>query len=330
MVAGTLGAHSKEGSMEQVKFSTAVGGIDVSKFTLDAAIEGQDTQLRVGNDAAGIAAVSDWRRARGVGRVGLEATGGYERKIRAALEADGIEVVLHQPIEVKLYGRFRRQHAKTDATDARLIAAATRAIERPAKPADPAIMALGERLTVYEQITDQLMELRTFKDSLSLPDLLTMMQRQIDDLAKLKAALARQLISAITACSRLKARYDLLISLPGIGPIVAACLVVRMPELGSMSRGQAASLIGVAPHARDSGRWKGDRFISGGRARPRRMLYLAALAARRYDKHLNAFANGLISKGKPPKLAIIAVMRKLIEAANLVLKRAQPWTKQPA
>ena len=316
--------------MEQVETNTAIAGIDVGKFSLDAAIEGQDEQLRVNNDAAGMAELSSWLRARGVVRVGLEATGGYERGVRAALEADGLEMVVHQPPEVRLYGRLTRQRAKTDAIDARLIASATAAISRPAKLADPALMELSEHLTAYEHITDQLMRLRTFKDTLSLKPLYLLMEAEIERLVALKASLARQLVLAIKASTRLKARYELLVSLPGIGPIVAASLIVRMPELGTMARGQAASLIGVAPHARQSGQWKGDRFTAGGRTRPRRMLYLAALSATRCDRALNALATRLKAKGKPPKVAIVAVMRKLIEAANLVLKRNQPWIHQPA
>lgn len=312
--------------MEQVKSSTLVGGVDVGKHRLDAAIQGIGSQFEIGNDAQGIARLVGWFIEHGVGRVGIEATGGYERKLRVALEADGIEVVVHQPIEVKLYGRLSRQHAKTDAADARLIAAATGVISRPPKRADPQLAELSERLTAYEHITDQLMSLRTFTDSVSLDDLAATIHEQIGHLAALKASLARQLIVAIKASNALKARYELLMSLPGIGPIVAASLLVRMPELGSMSRGQAASLIGVAPHARDSGQWRGQRFIAGGRSRPRRMLYLAALAARRCNPILRQFADHLVAAGKPPKLAIVALMRKLIEAANLVLKRNQPWT----
>jgi len=309
--------------MEHGKSSTVIAGVDVGKFRLDAAI---GTQIQTANDAEGIKALRDWLDGHGVSRVGMEATGGYERPLRLALEAEGLEVVLHQPIEIKLYARLSRQHAKTDAGDARLIAAATAAIRRPAKRADPALLELGERLTAYEQIADQLMTLRTFKDSVSLIDLIAMIDRQIDQLKALKAALCRQLLEAVKACPWFKTRYGLLTSLPGIGPIVAVSLIVRMPELGQMQRGQSASLLGVAPHARQSGQWKGQRFISGGRTRPRPMIYLAALAARRYDKTLNTFANALIARGKPPKLAIVPIMRKLIEAANLVLKRQQPWT----
>lgn len=103
-----------------------------------------------------------------------------------------------------------------------------------------------------------------------------------------------------------------------------------MPELGAMYRGQAASLLGVAPFDRDSGQFKGMRFIAGGRSRPRRMLYLAALGAKRCDTSFKAFAQRLLDRGKAPKLVIVAVMRKLIEAANLVLARGQPWVKHAA
>jgi transposase len=312
--------------MEQTKTSTVYAGIDVGKFQLDAAIAGSADSLAVGNDPDGIGTLLGWLARHGVLRVGMEATGGFERNLRLALEAEGFEVVLHQPTEVKLYGRISRQHAKTDAGDARLIAAATAVIARPARPADPTLIGLGERLTAYEHIADQLMSLRTFRQSLSLPDLIAVIDRQIDALKALKQALARHLLQAIKAGAALRTRYELLTSLPGIGPIVAISLIVRMPELGEMQRGQAACLLGVAPHARESGQWKGQRFIAGGRSRPRRMLYLAALAARRHDPLLAAFADRLAARGKPPKLAIVAVMRKLIEAANLVLKRHKPWT----
>lgn len=313
--------------MERVKSSTAIAGVDVGKRWLDAAIVGRAEHVRVANDTAGIGQLYDWFAGHGVGIVGMEATGGYERNARLALEAAGVEVVLHQPIEVKLFAKLTRQHGKTDRADARLIANATARIGREAKPADPALMELAERLTAHEQVSDQLAELRTFLESLRLADLVATMRRQIDELKALKATLAAQVLAAIKASPALLARHRLLTSLPGIGPIVAASLVVRMPELGQMQRGQAASLAGVAPHARDSGQWQGMRFISGGRSRPRKMLYLAAMAARRHDPSLKRFADALALRGKPPKLVIVAIMRKLIEAANLVLKRNQPWTK---
>jgi transposase len=237
--------------------------------------------------------------------------------------------VVHQPLEVRLFARLKRCKAKNDRLDAQVIAAATAQVDAVKAAQDPRLAALAERLTVYEQITDLAAELKTSLEHLTLKDLVKLVRAQIAALERAKAKLAADILRAIKACPDLAARFRLLTSLPGVGPIVAATLVVRMPELGAMRRGQAASLVGVAPFDRDSGQFRGLRFITGGRARPRRMLYLAALAAKRCDPGLKAFAQRLLARGKPAKLVVVAVMRKLIEAANLVLARGQPWVRQP-
>jgi transposase len=316
--------------MEQRQSNTKIAGIDVGKLKLDGAVHGLEDALQVDNGPAGINELIAWLRAREVGRVGLEATGGYERGVRAALEAAGLEVVMHQPLEVRRFAQLKRRRAKNDRLDAQLIAAATAQVEAVRAAQDPRLAELAERLTAYEQITDQAVQLKTFMEHVTLKDLAARLRAQIRALDRLKAKLAAQILQQIKAQPDLIARFRLLVSLPGVGPIVAATLVIRMPELGQMRRGQSASLIGVAPFDRDSGQYKGLRFISGGRARPRRMLYLAALAAKRCDPTLKAFAEHLLARGKPAKLVIVAVMRKLIEAANLVLSRAQPWQRQLA
>ena len=314
--------------MEQDKSNTKVAGVDVGKAWLDAAAG--DETVRVENARTGISALIDWLRAREVGRVGMEATGGYERALREALEAEGFEVVVHQPLEVRLFARLKRRRAKNDELDARLIALATVHIEAVRAARDPRLIALAERLTAYEQVTDLAAQMKTFLEQVRLKDVAAMMRRRIASLERDKAKLAAEILVAIKAQPDMAERYRLLISLPGIGPVVAASLLIRMPELGSLKRGQAAALLGVAPFDRDSGQMKGKRFISGGRARPRRMLYLAALAAKRFDPSLKAFADRLAGQAKPAKLVIVAVMRKLIEAANLVLARQKPWIKAPA
>jgi transposase len=316
--------------VERRQSSTKVAGIDVGKRKLDVAAHGLEDELQVENGPGGFSELIGWLKAREVGRVGLEATGGYERGVRAALEAAGFEVVVHQPLEVRRFAQLKRWRAKNDRLDARLIAAATTQVDAVKAAQDPRLVELAERLTAYEQITDQIVELKTFLECVTLKDLAAVLRTQIRSLERLKARLSLDLLRRIKAEADLLARFRLLTSLPGVGAIVAASLVVRMPELGSMKKGQAASLIGVAPFDRDSGQWKGLRFISGGRARPRRMLYLAAITAKRFDPCLKAFANSLLARGKPAKLVIVAVMRKLIEAANLVLGRGQPWLTQPA
>jgi transposase len=316
--------------VEQRQSNTRVAGVDVGKHRLDVAVQGLEAVIQVANSAGGISELIGWLKAREVGRVGLEATGGYERGVRAALDEAGFEVVVHQPLEVRLFAKLKRRRAKNDRADAQLIAAATAQVEAVKAAQDPRLTELAERLTAYEQITDQAAELKTFLESVTLKDIAAQIRTQIAALKRLKAKLAADLVRRIRAQADLLARFRLLISLPGVGPIVAATLTIRMPELGAMRRGQPASLLGVAPFDRDSGQWKGLRFIAGGRRRPRRMLYLAALQAKRCSPHFKAFADQLLARGKPAKLVTIAVMRKLIEAANLVLQRRQPWTNKPA
>lgn len=311
--------------MERCERSTKIGGIDVGKKQLDAAVHGGGEQFQTANDAAGWEALAAWLKERGVGRVGLEATAGYERGVRGRLEAAGLEVVVHQPLEVRLFARLKRLRAKTDRIDAALIAAATAQVDTVRAAQDPRLIELAERMTAYEQISDLTAQLKTSMEHVTLPDLAASLGEQIESLKQLKARLAREIFTRIKAFEDLVARWRLLQSLPGVGPIVAASLVIRMPELGALHRGQPASLIGVAPFDRQSGQWRGQSFIGGGRSRPRRMLYLAAIAAKRFDPGFKAFADRLLAVGKPPKLAIVAVMRKLIEAANLVLARQQPW-----
>ncbi len=314
--------------MEQRQSSTRVAGVDVGKRYLDGAVHGQEEVVRVENSEGGISKLIAWLRAREVGRVGLEASGGYERRLRSALERAGFEVVTHQPLEVRRFAQLKRWRAKNDRQDARLIAAATAQVEAVKAALDPRLSELAERLTAYEQITDQIATMKTCLEHVTLKDVLKLMRAQIRSLEAAKAKLAVGVLRRIKAEPDLLARFRLLLSLPGVGPIVAATLIIRMPELGAMGRGQAASLLGVAPFDRDSGQWKGRRFIGGGRSRPRRMVYLAALSACRCSPTFKGFAQRLIERGKPKKLVLVAVMRKLVEAANLVLGRGQPWLIQ--
>ncbi len=315
--------------MEQRQSSTRVAGVDVGKRHLDASVYGLEGAVRVENTHAGISELIEWLRAREVGRVGLEASGGYERRLRGALDVADFEVVVHQPIEVHRFAQLKRWRVKNDRQDARLIAAATAQVDAVKAAQDPRLAELAQRLTVYEHVTDQIATMKTFLESVALEDMLALLQDQIRALEAVKAGLAGDLLRRIKVEPDLLARFRLLLSLPGVGPIVAAALVIRMPELGAMDRGQAASLLGVAPFDRDSGQWKGQRFIGGGRSRPRRLVYLAALAACRCSPTFKVFSQRLLEHGKPKKLVLVAVMRKLIEAANLVLARGQPWIAQP-
>jgi transposase len=316
--------------MEQGELSTKVAGVDVSKRKLDVAVHGREDLCAVTNDQRGFEALVAWLQERNVSRVGLEATGGYERGARSALEAAGFQVVLHQPIEVRLFARLKRLRAKNDRLDAKLIAQATAQTESVKAAQDRRLVDMADDLTVYELISDKAASLKTALEQVRRKDLVQALRAQIRSLERLKAKLAAGILVRIKAEPDLLDRFKLLMSLPGVGPITAATLVVRMPELGAMNRGQAAALVGVAPFDRDSGKAERRRSIAGGRARPRRMLYLAAVNAKRCDPRLKAFAARLSARGKEPKKVTVAVMRKLVEAANLVLARGQPWIKSVA
>jgi len=313
--------------MEQRQSNTKIAGIDVGKHRLDVAAHGLEDELQVENGRAGIAELIAWLRAREVGRVGLEASGGYERQVREALEAAGFEVVVHQPMEVRLFARLKRRRAKNDRLDARLIAAATAQVEAVKAARDPQLADLAERLSAYELVSDKAADMKTALESITAKDVAATLKALLRQLERAKAKLLGEVLARLKARPDLLARFRLLLSLPGVGRVVAATLVVRMPELGSLRRGQAAALAGVAPYDRESGQWKGQRFIQGGRSRVRRMLYLAGLAAKRHSPSFKAFADNLAARGKAKKLVVVAVMRKLVEAANLVLSRGQPWLK---
>ena len=315
--------------MKQGEYSTVVAGLDIGKTWLDAALADVDVHQRFANTASGISELIAWLKPHGVTRVGMEATGNYERDVREALEADGYEVIVHQPQEIRAFARFRRLRAKSDKIDAVVIAKATAHWEGMAARRDKDLVEMAEILTLYEHVTDILARTRTIGEHQRLKEVKAVRAELINQLALQKKALKAMVLKRIRQRPDLVARFNLLQSLPGIGETVAVVLVVRMPELGALKPGQASSLLGVAPFDRDSGASKGMRFISGGRARPRTFVYLAAIAAKRKGA-FKAFAEKLINAGKPKKVAIVAVMRKLIEAANLVIKRQAPWIIQNA
>jgi transposase len=311
--------------MKREEFITDIAGVDIGKLKLDVAFARSADHQTIANRPEAFAALIAWLHEHGVHRVGMEASGDYERDVREALEVAGFEVVVHQPQEIKAYARFRRVLAKSDKIDARVIAQATQHWEGVVARRDPVLAELAEMLTLYEFMSRKAAETKTLAEHQRLAEVKALNTETIRHLMQQKQKILVKVLQRLRARPDLRQRFELLQSLPGIGPVIAAVLVVRMPELGSLQHGQAAALLGVAPFDRDSGMMAGKRFIKGGRQRPRDFVYLAALAAKRWKSHFKIFADRLIANGKLPKVAIIAVMRKLIEAANLILKRQSPW-----
>ena len=193
--------------MEQVKSNTRVAGVDVGKAYLDVSVHGLEGAVRIANTSAGFSEAVGWLRERSVGRVGLEATGGYERGIRAALEAAGLEVVVHQPLEVRLFARLKRLKAKNDRIDAALIAAATAQVDTVKAAQDPRLASLAERLTAYEQITDKAADLKAFLEHVTLKDLARDIRAQILSLERLKAKLAKTVLVRVAHVTEVPGGY---------------------------------------------------------------------------------------------------------------------------
>ena len=328
MVEGTEGSHHKEGSRKMSNHSIICAGIDTGKFKLDVALEGQGEQLQVDNTPEGHGKLSAWLARHRAGRVGIEASGGYEQAVVAGLRRDGFLVVMLQPGQVRAFARFRLQRAKNDRIDAALIASCTAALETIHAPPDPRLAALSGHLTLIEQIGEDIARLKNRRESSRDPHAMRHWQAEI---ARHKSVLKAEFAALTDAVNRhcdLARRLALIASVVGIGPKTALAIVLRMPEIGRVSREQAAALAGLAPYDDDSGSHRGLRHIAGGRERLRRAVYTAALpAAFRWNPALMALYRRLTAKGKPHKVALVACARKLVIYANTVVARGRPWAR---
>lgn len=310
--------------------SMTCAGIDVAKDKLDLAVPGCGTVDSVANDRSGWRRIVALFRAAGVGRVGMEASGGYERDVADFLRRQGFEVRLLQPAQVRAFAGLRLRRAKNDRIDAALIAACTAAFDGPVEAPDQRLAECADQLTFVEQIEEDIARAKTRMEHIREPRLRRMVTQDIVRLrARAKAELAR-IATALRQGDDLGRRLELVLSVPGIGMRTAIAIVVRMPEIGRLSREEAAALAGLAPFDDDSGARHGKRHIAGGRARLRRALYAAALpAAFRWNRALVALYSRLTEAGKPHKSALVTCARKLIVFANTVVQRGTPWEAQP-
>lgn len=300
-------------------------GIDVAKGWLDVAEAGEAPSWRVDNDAASIATLVERLAAQAPQLIVLEPTGGLETAVSAALLAAGLPVAVVNPAKVRAFAHASGQRAKTDALDARLLARFGQRMQPPARPLPDATTQelraiLARRRQIVEMHAAEENRRATTVPSL-VPELETHLAELEAHLATLDAALAR----VIAASPAWQAKEALLCSIPGIGPVVARTLLAYVPELGTLTRQEAAALVGVAPLNRDSGRTQRPRSIGGGRGGVRAMLYMAALTAARCDPAMHAYCDRLEQHGKPTKVALVACMRKLLTIANAILRDGVPW-----
>ena len=311
--------------------NTTTAGIDTSKLKLDIAVHGRTERWQVANSLPGWRLLASNLAKAGVTRVGIEATGGYERGVVEHLRATDFVVLVLQPMQVKAFARVHLRRAKNDALDAILIAACAAAIDQPRIAPDPRLADLVRYLTFIEQIQEDIVRFKTRLEHIDEPRLRSIISSDIRRLKARRTAQLRTIAKHLRGHDDLASRLELVMSIPGIGERTALALIIRMPELGRISREEAAALAGLAPFDDDSGQHKGQRHIAGGRGRLRRSLFAAALpAAFRWNKTLVALYVRLTASGKTHKVALIACARKLLVYANTVVQRGTPWTEKVA
>jgi transposase len=305
-------------------------GIDVSKDRLDVVVLPDEQCFSVVNNGAGWAELIERLRGFSLAAIGIEASGGYERGILRALLSAGFPVRLVNPFKLRQFAKASGILAKNDRLDARMIAKFVATM--PTRPAqrNEAAERLAELLTARRQLSEEKVAAenasRLFEDTA----LRRLYRRRISRMVADIVLLDKRLAEIVAANAALAQRYQLLISMPGVGPVLACTLIGLLPELGQMSRQQVAALVGVAPYDFDSGKLKGVRCIWGGRAPIRRVLYMAALIASRCNPAIKAFHDRLAATGKKSKVVIVAVMRKIITTLNAMLRDNVLWSERHA
>jgi len=300
-------------------------GVDVSKARLDVALRPSGELFFEANDECAISRLVKRLKSLGCERIVVEATGGYETLLAAALYAAGLPVVVVNPRWVRDYARGIGQLAKTDAIDARVLAMYA---EQPELKVRELPDAQTRELRALCTRRDELVEMIGAEHS-RLEHAPQRLQRElrghIGYLRKRLKKLDHDIDQAVRGSDLWRAKGELLESAPGIGAVSRAVLLARLPELGRLNRAEVGKLVGAAPFNRDSGKHRGMRMTGDGRHALRRTLYMCTLTAVRCDPMMKAYYRRLRDRGKPFKVALIACLRKLVIILNAMLKTATPW-----
>jgi transposase len=284
-----------------------------------------ETSWTTTNDPAGIAATVDRVRAMAPTLIVLEATGGYETALVAALAAAALPVVVANPRQVRDFAKATGQLAKTDDVDAHLLALFAERVRPTPRPLPDAVLQqLDALMTRRRQLLDMVTAEGNRLEHAAAP-IRREITRHIRWLERRVAAVDRELDDTIQKSPVWRAKEDLLRTVPGVGPVVSRTLLADLPELGQLNRKQIAALVGVAPFARDSGILRGKRVVWGGRAPVRAVLYMGALVATRRNTVIRTFYLRLVSAGKPKKVVLVACMRKLLTILNAMMRTNTTW-----
>ena len=306
-----------------------VAGIDVGKSKLDAHILDSSLERQFDNTKPGRRALRNWLLKHGVTRAVFEPTGRYHRHLHQGLAEAGLETVLVNPLRSRRFAEAIGRLAKNDRVDAAMLARFGLLDNLEATPPQPRnLQHLSDLLALRRKLVEQLGALRKLCAELA-PEAAGCPGATLDALQTDSADCERRMLTCIAADTALSRRAAIIRSIPGCGPVTAACLCADMPELGTLGRRQAASLFGLAPFDRDSGQHRGCRSIRGGRAQPRHLLSMAALSTVRCEPTAKAFYERLLARGKPPKVALVAVMRKLVGLLDTLLREDRLWQPEP-
>jgi transposase len=303
-------------------------GVDISKDTLDVHLHPVGRGRRFTNDRRGCAALIAWLQDFTIARIAFEPTGAYHHTFERRLAAARLPLVKVNPRQARRFAEAIGQHAKTDPIDAALLARFAALLEPPVRPVVSATLDTMKELHIARRalVKDRIAALN--RESTRRSALLKRQARErLRQIDRQIAAIDVALRVELSTDPALEARFDILKSIPGIGAATALAILIEMPELGTLDPRCAASLAGLAPIARDSGQYRGKRFIRGGRAQLRQALYMPALVAVRFNAELKAKYEALRAAGKPPKLALTAIMRKLLILANALLRDGRTWSE---
>ena len=301
-------------------------GIDVSKDRLDVAVRPGGEAFVVERNAAGLDRLIARMQELTPSIVALEATGGFETVAAAALAGAELPVVIVNPAQIRAFAKALGQHAKTDPVDAAVIAHFAEATKPEIRPLpDQATRLLNDLITRRRQIIEMIVAERQREKRVAVPRLRKSIVRLVTALEKELASLDDDIDDAVRGSPAWREKQDLLASVPGIGPTIARTLIAGLPELGQFGRKQIAALVGLAPFTRQSGKWRGRSFITGGRTAIRSALFMGAMVAKRHNPVLKAFFDRLVAAGKPKMVALIAVARKLLTILNAIIRDNRPW-----